>query len=592
MPSLCRARSSNRVDYDDMLYLPLALDLPFPKFHLVLTDESQDFNAAQELILQKLIGEDFGRAIVVGDENQCVVKGTYIKTPEGLRPVENIKKGQMIIAGKGGNQFDVSEVTDVFARDVTHIPVVKIVTKSGRLITTTPEHTHFAGYDVGVKNPCESPYFVYLMFKDGFGYRIGLTQDFQQRLRQERADKLWILGVFKEEGEARYYEQYYSITYGIPTWVFYSENRDIHYTAFYIKRLFTEVDTGKNAERLAKELMLDLKRPHHIPKCKMKSRRNFSIILCADKRGRTALHSYAISGSDEADAEKLRSIGLNVRPAKRNKGWRVESSHQNLGEIYDILHKVQTVMEVNVIEKARLGEKSLPFCLAANVYPGMKMFVCSDEQQDGQMFLDEIIRVEGDWYTGKVYDLNIHGVHNYIANGILTHNSIYGFRGADSDAFKNILHMLESTKKGVEVCELPINYRSDVAILNHAKQWVPKIEGRGAELGQKEGEVREDTLYGQALQLANNDASTNESKPQFCFLCRITVPVVITAYQLIGMGKKVSIIGRKTIALPLLTIINEICGTVHKKSGTSRTGARSVSPTSRMSMGGRPMRGC
>jgi superfamily I DNA/RNA helicase len=45
------------IDFDDMLYLPLVLSLPIPKYDLVLTDESQDFNLCQILILEKLIGE-------------------------------------------------------------------------------------------------------------------------------------------------------------------------------------------------------------------------------------------------------------------------------------------------------------------------------------------------------------------------------------------------------------------------------------------------------------------------------------------------------------------------------------------------------
>jgi superfamily I DNA/RNA helicase len=43
------------IDYDDMLYLPLCMNLPVPRYDLVLTDESQDFNACQILLLEKLI---------------------------------------------------------------------------------------------------------------------------------------------------------------------------------------------------------------------------------------------------------------------------------------------------------------------------------------------------------------------------------------------------------------------------------------------------------------------------------------------------------------------------------------------------------
>jgi hypothetical protein len=46
--------SLSEVSYDDMLYLPIVLDLPVPKFDLVLTDESQDFNFLQKNLLLKL----------------------------------------------------------------------------------------------------------------------------------------------------------------------------------------------------------------------------------------------------------------------------------------------------------------------------------------------------------------------------------------------------------------------------------------------------------------------------------------------------------------------------------------------------------
>lgn len=42
-------------NYDDMLYLPLVLNLEFPKYDIVLTDESQDFNTCQIIFLEKMI---------------------------------------------------------------------------------------------------------------------------------------------------------------------------------------------------------------------------------------------------------------------------------------------------------------------------------------------------------------------------------------------------------------------------------------------------------------------------------------------------------------------------------------------------------
>lgn len=135
------------------------------------------------------------------------------------------------------------------------------------------------------------------------------------------------------------------------------------------------------------------------------------------------------------------------------------------------------------------------------------------------------------------------------------HQAIYRFRGADSKAFLRIKETLEKTEQGVASCELPINYRSDEAIIEHARQWVPNLQGRGVALGQQKGEVVFETTYSQALQWANN-----AGEEEFAFLCRINVPLVVTAYQLIAQGKRVCIIGRQAIASPMLAIIEDLCG--------------------------------
>src|SRR5205085_12051427 len=62
----------------------------------------------------------------------------------------------------------------------------------------------------------------------------------------------------------------------------------------------------------------------------------------------------------------------------------------------------------------------LPFLPAALVRPGMLMF----DEHGGYDLVTEVEYVELD---GPVYDLDIESTHNFIANGIVTHNSIYGF---------------------------------------------------------------------------------------------------------------------------------------------------------------------
>lgn len=62
---------ANSIDFDDMIYLPLLMNLNIPQYDNVLIDEAQDINATRRELAFRSIKPD-GRIIAVGDPNQAI----------------------------------------------------------------------------------------------------------------------------------------------------------------------------------------------------------------------------------------------------------------------------------------------------------------------------------------------------------------------------------------------------------------------------------------------------------------------------------------------------------------------------------------
>jgi superfamily I DNA/RNA helicase len=110
---------------------------------------------------------------------------------------------------------------------------------------------------------------------------------------------------------------------------------------------------------------------------------------------------------------------------------------------------------VPIRQLASTGDGLLAFTRADAVRPGMAMLTAAGTY-------DAVATVERVRLASEVHDLDVEGTHNYIANGLVTHNSIYRFRGAD---IENILGF-ERDYADATVVKLEQNYRSTQTILN------------------------------------------------------------------------------------------------------------------------------
>ena len=454
------------------------------RFRHLLVDEFQDTNGIQYDWLKQIAGKT-GAPFVVGDDDQCLPAGTQVTMGDrSTKPIEVVQPGEQVMSSYGAGDFRPATVTSRFAKR-RRGPMISLYLRSGTVIRSTPEHTHFAGYVLG-----ETPqmYFLYLMYKDGIGYRLGTSQvytngqakpvvGFRQRAVQEHADAAWIIRTHATENQARLDEMICSLRYGLPTLPFVprqgkARNGLVHDSRL-IAEVFTSIDTSDGALRLLEEVGLDPERPHHFAQGRDSRRRNIVITLCGDRRGASPMHRISIIGTDRKDAATLTAIGLSVRPAgSLKKSWRFETVRADFGELMAIAQRIREKFDdARYVLQGHMLDRSLPFVTASSIRPGMVMATASGK-------FDAVDRIEHEECEGEVYDLNIDRTHNFIANGVITHNSIYRWRGA---RVENMQHFRREF--GATVYRLEQNYRSTAVILAAANAIIAKNTDRmGKEL--------------------------------------------------------------------------------------------------------------
>ncbi len=480
-----RLFASNAVDFDDMLFLTVRLLESFPEarekwsnaFRYILVDEYQDTNHAQYRLLQ-LLAEKHKNLFAVGDPDQCVVAGTPVTMADGsTKPIEAVRAGDDVLSCYGSGVFRAAKVTRVH-RSVRKIGTA-IETASGRRIVSTPEHTHFAGFKPG-KTP--QLYMTYLMWKRGRGFRVGTSQTYTRGQRQplpgpavrmngEHADATWVVDTHPSEVEARLAETMLSLRYQLPTLPFVARpgspgGQSVVGDQQLLDRVFDELDTEASGRRLLEDHGLSIDHPHFsaaTTTAGKRTRRRLTVSLCGDPRGSRTLHRLALFGYDEEGREALESAGIATRPAYRgSSGWRVEKAHSDFALLIESVEDIEAAIDVSVRFTARLAAQngptkdwnSLPFMPASSVRPGMLMV-----NELGEF--DPVTAIEPVVLEKPVYDIDVEGTHNFIAGGLVTHNSIYAFRGAD---IRNIMEF-EHDFPGTRVIPLEQNYRSTNTIL-------------------------------------------------------------------------------------------------------------------------------
>ncbi len=484
-----RLIGSNAVDFDDMLMLTVEALERFPDvlahwqhtFRYILVDEYQDTNHAQYRLLQ-LLAAEHGNVFAVGDPDQCLVEGTLVTMADGsLRPIQHVFEGDAVLSCLGSGLFGPARV--IKTHRSRRRAGISIKTTSGRQIVSTPEHTHFAGFKTGLTPQL---HLTYVMWKRGVGFRVGTSRTYTDartgalpgpslRMNSEHADATWVVSTHMTDAEARAAEVVISARSGLPMLPFVARpsaraGNSLVGDQNLIDSIFDQLDTESAGRSLLRAEGLSFDHPHFsaaTTTCGRRVRRRLTVSLCGDARGAGPQHRIALTGYDREGREALEEIGLSLRPAyKGSTGWRHESSFANFGRLVERVEDIEAALDVSVRFTARLAAQkgpatkdrnSLPFMPASAVRTGMAMF-----SDDGTF--DTVESVERVALEQPVYDLDIERTHNFVANGIVTHNSVYSFRGAD---INNILDFERDFPDAASIA-LEQNYRSTNSILGAA----------------------------------------------------------------------------------------------------------------------------
>ncbi len=486
-------QASNALDFDDMLVMTAFLLEEHPdvrekyaqRFRHVLVDEFQDTNFAQYTLLKHL-SSIRNNIFVVGDPDQCFPAGTLIRTPHGERAIETLQPGDSVIAASGRGATLPARVVHVGKRGFEG-SLVKVTTRGGHTFRATPNHIVFARLGL---NP--GWHYVYLMYRKDKGYRIGIASharsdgvnpDPQVGLRvhsnAENADRVWILKVCQSRETALYWESFYSVNYGIPTTVFHVRGRRMRMSQEYIDRLYAEIDTATHARRLFADLEINWQYPHYIPQGTYRNVVNLRYFGDGRVTNQSPWHAHRVDlwSSDPGLAGKLRELGYNPRVRSRN-NWRIGINHLHYDDIQQAAQKLSTDSGgADIVVGAFLVESGnsplaprFSLMPASQLHPTMRVAV----EVDGKIVEDEILSVERKDYHGDVFDFEVENLHNYLAGGIVVHNSVYRWRGAD---YRNV-QRFEQDFPGAQVILLEQNYRSRQTILDAAMAVIDKAPFR------------------------------------------------------------------------------------------------------------------
>jgi superfamily I DNA/RNA helicase len=482
-------------DYTDMIFLP-AIDNSiwfFPQDN-VFTDEAQDINKCQIKIIEKVLKRNRktkkleGRLFSFGDAHQCQPSGSKILLFNGdVKKIEDINIGDKVVTYDRHNRghfigYDIkhrwsAKQIERFCYCVDEISKRRYVGElvkiksNGKESTYTPNHRCL----VRINANCKNKFLLYLMEKDGY-FKIGICP-------------LWSKNNIDFSGNRVHQENVDNF------WILkvYEKRQEAYYDEQYYSIMYgipQMILTYRNQKR-------SVIRQNDID--------NYYF-----RFSKVDLYEKAIK------LLKLFHRDINYSFWNKNKYNYVSKIHMFETRACNIIPEIMQVCHFDETNTRNKKNREKYTTIIQPTYFNVDNVEYYDVDED-------------------VYSLKINKHEVYVSDGILTHNSIYGFNAADEKSFQ-WFEKFPNTK----VLPLTTSFRCSQAVIRKAQEIVPDVK---ALPDAPEGTVRDGNVL-------------EEAQSGDFVLCRTTMPLVRLFFQLITQHKKAVIKG-SDIGNNLIELIGE-----------------------------------
>lgn len=483
-------------DYTDMIFLP-AIDNSiwfFPQDY-VFIDEVQDINRCQIRIIEKVLKKNRttkkieGRLFGFGDTHQCQPSGTKILMSDGTeKNIEDIiindrvvsydrhNKGHFIGYYKNHRWGIESMKNHGYCINKTFKRKYSgnlIVVKSGNKESKyTPNHKCLAR----IKPDTKFKYLLYLMEKNGY-YKLGITPLWSKNKIDFSANRV------HQENANKF-------------WILgvYMNRQKAYYDEQYYSISFgipQMIFTYRNQKRsvITQESINDF---------------------------------YSRFSKTELQKNAIKLLELFKREIK-HPFWSKEKIN------YVSKHHMFEVRACNLISEIM----QVPHFDEYNTKPK------KNRNRFRNVIMSKYVDISSIKYeliNDYVYSLSVTKHEVYVADGILTHNSIYGFNAADEKSYE-WFEKLPNTK----ILPLTTSFRCSQAVIRKAQEIVPDIK---ALPDAPEGCVRDGNVL-------------EEAQSSDFVLCRTTMPLVKLFFEFLTQRKKAMIKG-SDVGVHLIELIGNI----------------------------------